>query len=99
MEKEYFISKEEFLAVKETWAKRPNNIAFADEHIIYNALRSLPLDRGFTEKKKNIQGNTPWYAFIKAKMVAYWRTKRALPGEFKKQYGIDIPDGLLDKLK
>ena len=99
MEKEYFISKEEFLAIKETWAKRPNNHATADEHIIYNALRSLPLERGFAEKKKNIQGNDPWYAFKNAKMIAHWRTKRALPGEFKKAYGIDIPDGLLDKLK
>ena len=64
MEKTYFITKEQYLAVKQAWAARSNHSAA--DIIIYNALRSKPLRNGFVERLKNIQGNDTWYSYKEA---------------------------------
>lgn len=61
MEKEFYITKEQFIALKEAWKKRSYHSA--KDVIIYNILRSKPADNGFCPKTKNIQGNNEWYAF------------------------------------
>ena len=40
------LTKEQYLAIKAAWGQRKNHDA--TDHIIYNILRSLPADRGFT---------------------------------------------------
>lgn len=61
MEKEFYISKEQFSALKEAWNQKQHHSAA--EMIIYNILRSKPADNGFVPKTKNIQGNDGWYGF------------------------------------
>lgn len=68
MEKQYYISKEQFLALKEAWKQKSHHSA--KEMIIYNILRSKPADNGFVPKTKNIQGNDEWYAFNQARFSA-----------------------------
>jgi hypothetical protein len=50
MEKTFYISKEQFVAVTSKW-KSGNTHTVAD-HIIYNVLRSKPIDLGFSKKTK-----------------------------------------------
>ena len=64
MEKEFYITKEQFIALKEAWKKKSTHSAA--EIIIYNILRSKPADNGFCPKTKNIQGNDEWYGFNQA---------------------------------
>jgi|JI10StandDraft_1071094.scaffolds.fasta_scaffold55820_4 hypothetical protein len=97
MEKEYFISKEEFLSAKAKWAS--SDYHTASNHIIYNALRSKPLDHGFHQKTKNIQGNDAWYAFKEAKRGAWWFARKAPPEAFKLMFGIDRPATLEEMLR
>lgn len=61
MEKTYFITKEQYQAVKAAWTTRYNHTAW--EIVIYNILRSKPIRNGFVERGRNIQGDSPWYAF------------------------------------
>ena len=58
---EYNITKEQYLAVLAAWKSKESHTA--EEHIIYNLLRSKPLELGFNSRAKNIQGNDPWFAF------------------------------------
>jgi hypothetical protein len=62
---EYFISKEQYQQLCAKW-KESNNHSAADM-LIYNILRSKDPKNGFCERKSNIQGNDPWYAFNQAK--------------------------------
>lgn len=64
MEKQYYISKEQYTALLAAWSSRKNHSA--GEHIIYNLLRSKPATTGFVERKKAIQGDDPWYAYKQA---------------------------------
>lgn len=68
MEKEYYITKEQFIALKEAWNQKQSHSA--SEMIIYNILRSKPADNGFCQKTKNIQGCDEWYAFNQARYAA-----------------------------
>lgn len=61
MEKQYYISKEQFIALTAAW--KASAAHSAAEHIIYNILRSKDAKLGFVERKRNIQGDSPWYAF------------------------------------
>jgi len=61
MEKQYFISKEQFVALLAAWKASTHHTAA--EHIIYNILRSKDARLGFIERKSNIQGDDPWYAY------------------------------------
>jgi hypothetical protein len=61
MEQNYFITKEQYQAVKQAWKSRYDHTSW--EVVVYNALRSKPIRNGFVERGRNIQGCNPWYAF------------------------------------
>ena len=61
MEKQYYISKEQFIALTAAWKAHYGHSAA--EHIIYNILRSKDAKLGFVDRKRNIQGDSPWYAY------------------------------------
>jgi hypothetical protein len=82
MEKTYFITKEQYQAVKQAWTAR--NSHSAAEIIIYNILRSKPIRNGFVERGRNIQGNSPWYAFRLALKDAQWMCSTTNPYEVNK---------------
>ena len=63
MEKQYYISKEQYQAVKAAW-KIGRRIAW--DHVIYNVLRDKPISTGFCENKSNPQGNDTWFALKQA---------------------------------
>jgi hypothetical protein len=67
---QHFLSKEQYLAVKQHWAQSEVFQKSAAYHIIYNILRSLPLDRGFTpiQKPNKITScsNDPWFGYNNA---------------------------------
>lgn len=111
MEKEYYISKEQFITLKNKW--KEHNHHTAADIIIYNVLRSKPADNGFVARTKNIQSNDEWYAFHEALRDAIgdcspgrkWDggkyvidTERYLE-RFKEHFGIAMPAGITDKLK
>lgn len=64
MEKQFYISKEQYAALIAAWKSRKAHSSM--EHIIYNLLRSKPAKLGFVERKNNIQGNNSWYAYNEA---------------------------------
>ena len=59
--KEYYISREQYLSLKAAWSAKSSHEAW--EMVIYNILRSKPIDHGFSEKKQHIQSNDPWQGF------------------------------------
>lgn len=65
---EYNITKDQYLSVLAAWKSKDSHTA--EEHIIYNLLRSKPLVLGFKDRAKNIQGNDPWFAFNVASAAA-----------------------------
>lgn len=95
MEKQYYISKEQFAELITAWKK--NEQHSASQHIIYNILRSKPADLGFSPRGKNIQGNNPWYSFNESVTNARWICRDAT--YFKSIFGIDVPSDLEEKLK
>jgi len=113
MEKQYYISKEQFLALKAKWKESAYHSA--SDMIIYNILRSKPADNGFAPKTKNIQGINEWYAFNEALWNANYQMKPChkrdpitrmptivegqMEKEFKARYGIEPPADFADKLK
>ena len=68
MENQYYISKEQYLAIKAAWKIKSSHTA--SEMVIYNILRSKPVDNGFCEKTKNIQGCDEWHGFNSALYTA-----------------------------
>lgn len=92
--KEYYISREQYLTVKATWKETTHG---ADTHIIYNVLRSKPIDLGFTERKKGIQNNDPWFSFKEALRTARWIVS-SKPELFKAVFGIEVPKDLIYRL-
>lgn len=68
MEKQYYITKEQFTALTAAWRAKASHSA--TEHIIYNILRSKDAKLGFVERAKNIQGNDSWYAYKEALKAA-----------------------------
>ena len=112
MEKQFNITKEQYLTMLATW--RATKAHDAADQILYNILRTKPADRGFTEKTKNIQGNDPWFAYHNALYLASKRISLANPypmressqaaiesrkAAFKQTFGIDIPEGIADKFE
>jgi len=105
MEKTYYLTKEQFIAMTAAWKSKDAHTA--SEHLIYNILRSKPADLGFTEKYKEIlTAGDPlkWKAFTDAIVAAKWSIKTRQFGDykpdvyFKNAFGIDIPADLNDKL-
>lgn len=92
MENTFNFTKDQYLLAKETWAQTKAHSA--SDHIIYNILRSKPIDYGFTIKTKNIQGNDPWFEFNKAYFMARWTLQRN-PELFKIKFGFDLPTNLV----
>ena len=74
--KNYFLNKEDYLTLKAHWAQHHWQSG-AKEMIIYNILRSKPARNGFTTRKKNIQGNDPWFGFREALKQAFYYTYEA----------------------
>lgn len=89
MEKEFYITKEEFVALKEAWKAKADHSA--PEIIIYNILRSKPVDNGFVPKTKNIQGRNEWYAFNEA---LYYAKSYCAPARLS----VEDPQGLISRL-
>jgi len=99
MEKQYYISKEQFETAKATW-KSNQKTHSAWEHIIYNILRSKKPSTGFCEKTKAIQGNNLWHAYDNAFREAKWHcSPRGNVTLFKERFGIEMPQDLSDRLK
>lgn len=96
MEKEYYITKEEFITLKAKWASKSAHESW--HHIIYNVLRSKDIKTGFAEKTKNIQGNNSWFAYDRAKWDAKMFTRKSTPETFKCVFGIDKPETLEARL-
>lgn len=103
----HFISKEDYLTVKKTWASKQNHSA--KDHVLYNVLRGKDAKLGFSEKTKHIQGNDSWYGYkssLKNAMysvdldVRFGGPERILDKhtQFKEVFGIPIPANLRDKL-
>lgn len=63
--KTYSLSKEDYQTLKAHWSKNYRGYKSC-EMVIYNLLRDKPAKNGFVEKKKNIQGNDPWFGLRKA---------------------------------
>lgn len=99
MEKTYYLNREQYNAVKDHWKTKSSHRAW--EHVVYNVLRDKDPKNGFHEKKSNIQGNDPWHGFKFALSQAKWYIK-PFPGmttfDFKAHFGIDLPEGLREKL-
>lgn len=93
---EYLITKEQFQIAQQSW--KQNKSHSAGDHIIYNLLRSKPIDKGFSERKSNIQAYDPWRGFNNGLIEARWMTQR-YPDKFKEKFGIDIPDNFLERMK
>lgn len=103
----HFISKEEYLTVKKTWASKQDHSAV--DHVLYNVLRGKDAKLGFSEKTKNIQGNDSWYSYKSSMKTAIYRVDledrfnrperiEAKVNQFKEVFGISIPHNLHDKL-
>ena len=89
---EHFLTKEQYLTTKAAWANQ--STAYAHYHIIYNILRSLPIDLGFVPFKptslNRIASNNRdrWNGFNQSlnqvhSMVAFQDTS---PDTFAKNY-------------
>jgi hypothetical protein len=96
--KTYYISKEDYLTLKAHWSKHYWQSG-AKEMIIYNILRSKPARNGFVEKKRNIQGNNPWFAFENAcnDALSYTIEKYEKIGFFGARFTSNKEDYLLSK--
>lgn len=57
---EYLFNKEQYLKIKQAWKNLPTRTA--RDVVIYNFLRSKPLDRGFSATSYQIAGSN-WYAW------------------------------------
>ena len=112
MEKQFNITKDQYLTMLATWrAKKEHDAA---DQILYNILRTKPTDRGFTAKGKNIQGNDPWYAYHNALNIARRRISLVNPyplressqqavearkAAFKQTFGFEAPEDIAAKLE
>jgi hypothetical protein len=97
MEKNFLVSREEYLVAKATWKNKANPVA--SEMIIYNVIRGKDKKNGFCEKKKHIQGNDPWFAYNEALFRAKIFIKRLTPGQFKASFGIEPTPEILELFK
>jgi len=96
-----FSSKEEYLAFKATWASVVNSSAqiTSIHHVLYNLLRGLPHDRGFTpvtnsNKLANgtmINGEL-YYA---CKHLHRWQKEGSFPDYFTRPFGDTITKDML----
>lgn len=78
--KEYYITREQYLALKAAWAAKPTHMHW--EILLYNILRSKPIDHGFSEKKKAIQCGDSWFGFNNALSYArHYAIKTKCPWE------------------
>ena len=105
--KTYSLSKEDYQTLKAHWSKNYRGYRSC-EMVIYNLLRDKPAKNGFVEKKKNIQGNDPWFGLRKALGNAifsasdpvskfYWCTRRNEITE--KEFYANIKKELNDKFR
>ena len=90
MEKTYYLSREQYEIVKVSWKSEKQHSAW--KHIVYNILRDKDPKNGFHEKKKNIQGDNPWFGYREALFQAKYYTKNG------KCLGIDLPAEFVLKL-
>lgn len=96
MQKQFYISKEQYNIVKSTWKTSHHSAPY---HIIYNILRSKKPTNGFNAKTKNIQGNDPWFGYHSALRVAKNYCHPIYNLSFKHIFGIDIPENIKEKLE
>lgn len=103
---EITITKEQRKAIKAAW--KENKYHDATDHIIYNALRGLPLDRGFTPIssenwcKINSNGDDRWYGFNNARLYAFGRLSSLLKTSddaVLRKWGIIPSEELIESLK
>lgn len=100
---EYPFTKEQFVTIKKSWADKESHSA--EDHIIYNAIRGLPLDRGFTPltlpHKISSNNCDAWNGFNQARSnILYWLRQGSLAaGNFKITYGIEPTEEFLASLK
>ncbi len=97
MEKTYLVTKEQFNQIRATW--KTMGYKGANFHLLYNLLRSLPLDRGFepigeqNTPKLNAFNNERWYAYNHALSNArWWLTGRNGRTDFESKFGIKLTD-------
>jgi hypothetical protein len=83
---EYVLGKEEFQTALQSWKSKENHSA--EEIVLYNIIRCKNPDRGFSEKKSNIQGNEKWYAFNLIVRKLKWDVYLKKTESFEKLFGI-----------
>ena len=103
MEKKYILTKEQFLELKKAWKQIEHRTS--SDHILYNLLRSKSPECGFTEKKKNILGNNPWYAYNIAisdlllsnslGFRAYEKQHKESIARFSKRFGVEFNEEVI----
>lgn len=98
--KEHYITKHEYVILKSNWKKGLDEDFEPDawHMVMYNLLRDKPLDRGFKEKTKNIQGNNSWYAFIQATDYIISQANPMRQKPLKEFFGVTIPKNFRDKI-
>jgi hypothetical protein len=95
-----YITKFEYFTLKKEWTKALQNKHEPKswEFVLYNLLREKPLDRGFTKKRKNIQGNHTWFGLFRALDDALFQTNPMRQRPLTEFYGVTLPKGFRDKL-
>jgi hypothetical protein len=103
MEQNKIFTKEQYQAIKAAWGQRKNHDA--TDHIIYNAMRGLPLDRGFTPISDTnfdkIRSNEEdrWNGFNNARRYAAGRFKGENDAKLLETWGVLPTPELLEILK
>ena len=109
MEKQYYITREQYLSLKAAWNKLATEKAITPQDIFtYNILRSRLPTRGFSPASGgHIRCNDPWYAFNTSKSISH---ASAVGGEsspeyterkakrFSERFGMQCPEDLRQKI-
>lgn len=94
----YYLQAEQYEAVVKAWKVLADNRSIESADIvIYNILRGAPASRGFIERKTNVQGNDPWFAFEQSKARARYILGKT--DMFFSRFGIIAPAGLESLVK
>lgn len=91
----YTLSRDQFQSFRTYFRTKANDRRLEPVDIlIYNMIRGLPLDRGFspvTSPIKIANGAQPWMSLDQAKASLRWKMKK-YPAEFKKMFDDNITD-------
>lgn len=109
MEKQYYITREQYLSLKAAWKKLADSGSITPQDIFtYNILRNMNPTKGFSPATGgHIRGNDAWYSYNNAKAIAYQSTPRLQDNQeyrdrklkrFSERFGIECPEDLHQKI-